>query len=152
MVSPEILRRYPFFASLSDDQLKAIAMIADEKSYPKDTVLIKENTSASKLVLLLEGDVDLVYSGGGEGAIVNALVGSIAPGEVYGVSTLIEPYKFISSARATVPVKVIEVDGAALRTHIESDPRLGYVLMRNVAVAVLERLKYTQVELAAARA
>jgi CRP-like cAMP-binding protein len=152
MISPEVLRRYPFFASLTDDQIKAIAMIAEEKTYPKDTVLIKENTAANKLVLLLEGDVDLVYSGGGEGAIVNALVGSIAPGEVYGVSSLIEPYKFISSARATIPVKVVEIDGVALRALLEVDPKLGYILMRNVAVAVLERLKYTQVELAAARA
>ena len=122
MISPELLRRYPFFASLNDDQLKAIAMIAQEKTYLKDTVLIKENTPANKLVLLLEGDVDLIYSGGGEGAVVNALVGSIAPGEVYGVSSLIEPFTFISSAKATVPVKVVEVDGVALRALMMGMP------------------------------
>ena len=152
MISPELLRRYPFFASLNDDQLKAIAMIAQEKTYLKDTVLIKENTPANKLVLLLEGDVDLIYSGGGEGAVVNALVGSIAPGEVYGVSSLIEPFTFISSAKATVPVKVGEVDGVALRALMDGDAKLAFSLMRNIAQAVLERLKYTQVELAAARA
>ena len=152
MISPELLRRYPFFASLNDDQLKAIAMIAQEKTYLKDTVLIKENTPANKLVLLLEGDVDLIYSGGGEGAVVNALVGSISPGEVYGVSSLIEPFTFISSAKATVPVKVAEVDGVALRTLMDGDAKLAFALMRNIAQAVLERLKYTQVELAAARA
>ena len=152
MISPELLRRYPFFASLNDDQLKAIAMIAQEKTYLKDTVLIKENTPANKLVLLLEGDVDLIYSGGGEGAVVNALVGSIAPGEVYGVSSLIEPFTFISSAKATVPVKVVEVDGVALRALMDRDAKLAFALMRNIAQAVLERLKYTQVELAAARA
>jgi hypothetical protein len=32
------------------------------------------------------------------------------------------------------------------------DQKLGYAMMRNIAAAVLERLKYTQVELAAARA
>jgi CRP-like cAMP-binding protein len=152
MVSPELLRRYPFFASLNDDQLKAIALISEEKTYPKGTLLLKENTTATRLFLLLEGDIDLVYSGGGEGAIVNALVGSIAPGEALGVSSLIEPYKYISSARATMPIKVIEVDGTALRALMEVDQKLGYALMCNIAVAVLERLKYTQVELAAARA
>jgi CRP-like cAMP-binding protein len=152
MISPELLRRYPFFTSLNDDQLKAIAMISEEKFYPKGSVLIKENTPATKLVLLLEGDVDLIFSGGGEGAVVNALVGSIAPGEVYGVSALIEPFTFISSAKATVQVKVVEVDGAALRALMEVDARLAFNLMRNIAMAVLERLKYTQVELAAARA
>ena len=152
MVSPELLRRYPFFALLDDEQLQAIAMIAQEKSYPKGALLVKENTAATCLSLLIEGDIDLIFSGGGEGAICNALVGSIAPGEAYGVSSLIEPYRYTATAKATMPVKVIEVDGLALRAQVEKDGKLGYIMMRNVAIAVLERLRYTQVELAAARA
>jgi CRP/FNR family transcriptional regulator, cyclic AMP receptor protein len=152
MISPELLRRYPFFAMLKDDQLKAIAMIAEERTYPKDSLLVKENAPANKLILLLEGDVDLIYSGGGEGAISNALVGSVAPGEMLGVSSIIEPYTYISSARATIPVKVVDIDGLAVRALMQVDKSLGYALMNNVASAVLERLKYTQVELAAARA
>ncbi|MBI4730721.1 MAG: cyclic nucleotide-binding domain-containing protein [Chloroflexi bacterium] len=152
MVSSELLRRYPFFALLTDEQLRAMALVSEEKTYPKETLLLKENTAANKLILLLEGDVDLIYSGGGEGAISNALVGSIAPGEMLGVSSLIEPYTYISSARATVPVKVVEIDGPAVRALMQVDKLLGYALMRNVSAAVLERLKYTQVELAAARA
>jgi len=127
-------------------------MIAEEKTYPKDTLLVKENMPANKLILLLEGDVDLIYSGGGEGAVVNALVGSIAPGEMLGVSSIIEPYVYISSARSTTPVKVVEIDSPAIRALMQVDKLMGYALMRNVAAAVLERLKYTQVELAAARA
>jgi CRP-like cAMP-binding protein len=152
MVSTELLRRYPFFAMLTDEQLKAIAIVAEEKSYPKDSLLVKEDNEANKLILLLDGDVDLIYSGGGEGAISNALVGSIAPGEMLGVSSIIEPYKYISSARATMAVKVVEIDGAAVRALMQVDKLLGFALMSNVAAAVLERLKYTQVELAAARA
>jgi CRP/FNR family transcriptional regulator, cyclic AMP receptor protein len=152
MVSPELLRRYPFFASLDDQQLAALAMISQEKSYPKGALLVKENNTATCLALLVEGDVDLIFSGGGEGAISNALVGSIAAGEPYGVSSLIEPYRYTASARATMPVKVIELDGVALRNMVAQDSRLGCTIMRNVAIAVLERLRYTQVELAAARA
>jgi CRP-like cAMP-binding protein len=152
MVSPELLRRYPFFALLDDGQLKAIAMIAEEKTYAKGAIIIRENAPAHKLMLLLEGDVDLIYSGGGEGAIVNALVGSVAPGEILGVSSLIEPYTYVCSGRNTMPVKVIEMDAASIRALMKEDCRLGYALMTNIAAAVLERLKYTQVELAAARA
>jgi CRP-like cAMP-binding protein len=152
MISPEFIRRYPFFAMLNDDQVRAIAMIAVEKVHPKGTLLVKENATATKLIILVEGDVDLIYSGGGEGAISNALVGSIAPGEMLGVSSLIEPYTYISSARANGTVKVVEIDGVTLRAAMQADNQLGYVLMCNVAAAVLERLKYTQVELAAARA
>ncbi len=152
MISIELLRRYPFFALLTEDQLKAIAMIAEEKTYPKEILLVKENAPADKLILLLDGDVDLIYSGGGEGAISNALVGSIAPGEMLGVSSLIEPYIYISSARSTIPSRVVEIDGVAIRALMQVDKMLGFALMNNAATAVLERLKYTQVELAAARA
>jgi CRP/FNR family transcriptional regulator, cyclic AMP receptor protein len=152
MVSPELLRRYHFFAMLNEEQLQAIAMISQEKTYPKNMLLLKENTAANTLMLLLEGDVDLIYSGGGEGAVVNALVGSIAPGEILGVSALIEPYIYICTARATQQLRVVEIDGQALRELMKKDARLGFALMNNTASAVLERLKYTQVELAAARA
>jgi CRP-like cAMP-binding protein len=152
MISIELLRRYPFFALLAEDQLKAIAMISEEKTYSKGDLILKENTPATRLILLIEGDVDLIFSGGGEGAICNALVGSIAPGEVLGVSSIIEPYVYISSARATTSAKVVEIDGPALRALMQVDKKLGCGLMSNVASAVLDRLKYTQVELAAARA
>jgi CRP/FNR family cyclic AMP-dependent transcriptional regulator len=152
MVSPEFLRRYPFFASLDEKQLEVIANITQEKTYPKGALLVKENSDATILALLVEGDIDLIFSGGGEGAISNALVGSIAAGEVYGVSSLIEPYCYTATVKATMPVRVLEIDGLALRAMVEKDPKMGYVVMRNVAIAVLERLKYTQVELAAARA
>jgi CRP/FNR family transcriptional regulator, cyclic AMP receptor protein len=141
MISPELLRNYPFFASMSDEQLKAIAMIGEEKSFPKDSILFKENTTASKLMLLLEGAVDLFYSDGSEGSVVNSRVCSIAPRAIFGVSSLIEPYKYTASARATMPVKVVDIDGATLRMMAENDQMLGCVLMRNVAAAVHARLR-----------
>jgi CRP-like cAMP-binding protein len=130
MIPIELLRRYPFFALLTDDQLKAIAMVAEEKTYPKETLLVKENTPATKLILLLEGDVDLIYSGGGEGAITNALVGSIAPGEMLGVSSIIEPFIYISSARATVPAKVVEIDPGFFHRSWISISATGCLLRR----------------------
>jgi CRP-like cAMP-binding protein len=152
MVSVDLIRKYKFFDHLNDDQLKAVSMIAEIETYPKGSLVARENSTASKLYLLLEGDIDLIYSGGGEGAIVNALVGSIAPGEVFGVSSLIEPYQFISSVRADTPIRVIAIDAIGLRAMAEIDAKLGYALMCKVSSAVLERLKFTQMELAVARA
>jgi CRP-like cAMP-binding protein len=140
MVSVDLIRKYKFFDHLNDDQLKAVSMIAEIETYPKGSLVARENSTASKLYLLLEG------------AIVNALVGSIAPGEVFGVSSLIEPYQFISSVRADTPIRVIAIDAIGLRAMAEIDAKLGYALMCKVSSAVLERLKFTQMELAVARA
>lgn len=151
MVPIDLIRRYKFFDHLSDEELKAVSMIAEIETYPKGSLIARETTQASKLYILMEGDIDLIYSGGGEGSIVNALVGSVAPGEVFGVSSLIEPYEFISSVRAGSPIKVITINATALRAMSEIDTKLGYAIMRKVSSAVLERLKFTQMELAVAR-
>ena len=135
MISPELLQRYRFFESLTDEQLKAISMIGEEESFPKDSILFKENTAANKLMLLLEGAVDLFYSGGSN----NSTLSLIAPGAIFGVSSLIEPNQYTSAARATMPIKVVAIDGARLRMMAENDPMLDHVLMRNVAAAVLAR-------------
>lgn len=139
MITPELLKRYPFFASLTDEQLKTIAQIGEEKSFPKDSILIKENTAANNLMLLLDGAVDLFYSNRSEKSEIKSPICSLAPGVIFGISSLIVPYKSTASARATMPVKVVDFDGVALRKIAESDQVLGQVLIRNIAAAVLAR-------------
>lgn len=139
MISPELLSRYTFFNSLTDEQLKDIAMICEEKTLPKDSVLFKKTETANKLILLLEGTVNLSYSSGDKGSVVNA---PISPGEIFGVSSLIGPYKYTASAYATAPIKVVDIDVTTLRMMTENDQILGNVLMRNVAAAVYARLHH----------
>lgn len=61
MVSPEIIRRYPFFGSLSDAQIKAFAMIAEEESFAKGAVICEEGQPATAFYLLMDGGVSLYY-------------------------------------------------------------------------------------------
>jgi len=151
MVSPELLRRYPLFGALSDEQLRVVAMVSEEKSYPGGGVIFHENTPARKLYVVIDGDVDLLYSGGGEGAIVDAPVGSVASGEICGVSSLLEPYRYVDTAKCAKASRVIEIDANALRALCEVDHTLGHTVTRRILQAALERLRYTQIELAAAR-
>ncbi|MEW6030481.1 MAG: Crp/Fnr family transcriptional regulator [Chloroflexota bacterium] len=152
MISHAQLRQYPLFGALNAEQLKAISMVSSEKEFKKGEVVFQENTAASKLFVVVEGEVDLFYGGGGEGAIVDAPVGSIAPGEIFGVSSLLEPYRYIDTAKAAKKTKVIEMDSSALRALCAVDHHLGHELLQQILQAALERLKYTQIELAAARA
>ena len=54
MISPELLRRFPFFNFMNDAQLKAVAMIAEEKDYIIANSIIEANTPASSLYFLIE--------------------------------------------------------------------------------------------------
>ncbi|MCI0519717.1 MAG: cyclic nucleotide-binding domain-containing protein [Chloroflexi bacterium] len=154
MISPELLRRYPFFGKLNDEQLRAIAMISEEVHYaPGDTVL-KEGNPADWLCLLMEGGIDLFYKS--EEAYYAKTskmfhVGEINPEEVFGISALIEPYTYNASSSASQPSRLIQVDAKALRALIELDRGLGYVLIKQLAKTAIQRLEYTRVQLAAAQ-
>jgi len=153
MISPELLRRYPHFGPFNDDQLREIAMIADEITAQENEVIFEECGPADALYLLLEGSVDLSYKSQEEyhpKASKIFSVGEINPGEIFSLSSLIEPYVLNATARASRPSRMVKIEAQALRNLLNSDPSMGYVAMQQITKALLERLAYTRVQLAAA--
>jgi CRP-like cAMP-binding protein len=153
MVSPELLRRYPFFGLLDDSQLKAVAMIADEASCQEGETLFETEKPAEAMWLLMEGCVDLFYVVIDQDAPAKELfISEFNPGDVFGISALIEPHQYTATARATCPSRIVRFDAAGLRALCEVDSKLAYGLMRQTAKAAMSRLHDTRIQLAAARA
>jgi CRP/FNR family cyclic AMP-dependent transcriptional regulator len=150
MISPEVLRRYPFFCCLNEDQQKAIAMVAEEMRVDAGKELFQEGQPVEALYLLMEGSVDLYYAASGDPKD-QLLVGEINPGEPFAISAMIEPFTFTATARVAAPSRVLRVDAKALRALCEVDCRMGYLLMKQVATMAVERLHFARVQLAAAR-
>jgi CRP-like cAMP-binding protein len=153
MISPELLRRYPFFGALSDEQLRQIAMITEEETHDEGKIFLKEKAPADDLYLLIKGSVDLLFTVEEEyhpDRRKEFTVGEINPGELFGISALIEPHLYTSTARAASPVQVLHIDGAALRQRCAADASLACHLYAQVARLALERLNATRIQLAAA--
>ena len=148
MISPEQLRRYPFFAGLTADHLRGIAMISEEVSFPAKTLIFREGEEARYLYVLVSGEVELLYSGGNEGKIADAYVGSIVRGEIFGISTMVGPFHLTASAKSEGPVETIQIEAAGLRAMCEVDHALGYILMQHLAQALMQRLHETRIQLA----
>lgn len=149
MVSPELLRRHRFFGGLREDELAAIAMIAEECNHPDAGVIFREGERATRLYILTAGAIDLIYEIHRADGVDTSYVGSISAGEPFGLSAFVEPYTFTATARAHGPVKTVAIDAAALRALSEVDCRLGYTVMRQVSVALAERLGFARAQLAA---
>ncbi len=153
MISPEILRRYPFFGVLTDAQTKAMAMIGDEEALAKGTVVCEEGKPSKALYLLLDGGVSLYYKSEEEFHPTTRkefLVGEINPGEVFAISALVEPYINTATVKAEKDSRVVKFDAAELKKLVEKDPRLYCLLMREIAKSAMERLAYARIQLAAA--
>jgi CRP/FNR family cyclic AMP-dependent transcriptional regulator len=154
MVSSELLKKYEFFGGLTEEQLKALAKIADEKTITPGGVIFEECDPAEKLYLLMEGTIDLSYRAIDEMHIYMTppkefYAGSINPGEVFGISALIEPFANNATAKASEPSRLIILDANELRKLLEQDIQLAYNLTRQTVKVLMDRLIDLRVQLAA---
>jgi CRP/FNR family transcriptional regulator, cyclic AMP receptor protein len=153
MISPEVLRRFPFFFGFDDNQLKALAMIAEEYEVDANTTIFGEGEPAHKFYLLAEGSIDLFVKSEDQNNPAfrrEFSAGEINPGDVFGINSILEPYKHGFTERAGQASKIIEFDGAALRALIEVDKSFAHRLFLQVAKSLMERLYSTRVQLGAA--
>jgi CRP-like cAMP-binding protein len=151
MISPELLRRYPFFALLDAEERKEVAMLADEIQVVKDTTLFEAGGLADNLYLLIEGGIDLYEVSVDEHdprLRKEFFVGEIDPGEVFAISAVIEPYQLTATARVTAPSRLVRIDAERLKAYIQKDPVFGYKFMHQIARLALARLAQTRVLLA----
>jgi len=153
MISTQILLRYPFFGTLSETQLREIARISEEVSYEKGEIIFEECQPAQGLYLLMEGGVDLTFKSQAEYYPKTSKVfhvGEINPGEIFSISSLIEPYVLNATATASSQIRAIKINAPALRALFEEDYDLAYHVMVQINKALMERLVATRVQLAAA--
>jgi CRP-like cAMP-binding protein len=153
MISPELLRRYPFFGHLSPAELAAMAMIGEDVKLKDEQVVLEEGKPAHALYFLLEGGIDLYYTvkeDARKKECKEILVCQINVGEPFGISTLIEPNVLTASVRSNGASRVLQFDHKALKEAMKADPALELALVREMAKAAIQRLDATRVLLAAA--
>ena len=145
MVSPELLRRYPYFAGISEESLKRVAMIAEPVHLPAEHVMFYEHDPADHLYVIVHGEVDVKYTlGTGEQRTVDTLT----DGDLLVWSALVAPYRMTGMGMTTKPTDLVSINSPELRKLCEEDPRLGYALMTQVARLLANRLEGARVQLA----
>ena len=145
MISPEVLRRYPYFAAIREESLKEVAMLADECRLPADFRVFSEGDPARYMYIIMSGEVNIQYElGSGELRTVDTLV----PGDLLVWSALVEPYKTTAIGITTKPCELVRIAAEPLRTLCERDPRVGYQLVVQVAKLLAHRLEMRRVQLA----
>ena len=113
MVSPELLRRYPFFAGLTHDHIVTMANAAAEQAVEAGNAFFRADEAMCCLYLTIEGAVGVVMelpdhtveqslSGQLTGALHtrDVVMRTVGPGEVFGWSALVPPYTSTASAKA----------------------------------------------------
>ncbi|HEY64928.1 MAG TPA: Crp/Fnr family transcriptional regulator [Caldilineae bacterium] len=146
MVSPELIRRYPYFAGLSMDQIVTLAKVADEQKVEAGHYFFHEGDELCCFYLVLEGAVAVVIEmPDGQEAVIS----TAGPGEVFAWSALVPPHTATASVKAMTPCHVVAFDCRELRKAFEEDCRFGYLMMVKAAQVIRDRLVATRLQVLA---
>ncbi|MGD2157127.1 MAG: cyclic nucleotide-binding domain-containing protein, partial [Anaerolineales bacterium] len=141
MVSPEILRRYPFFAGLSIDRINKLAKVGEEKSFEEEHYFFYEDQKLTHFYLNLEGTIAIVLEVPKRDVehkvseqfsrtllTKDIIISTIGPGEMFGWSGLVPPHKATASAKAQTDCRVITFDCDKLLDVFVEDCEFGYTM------------------------
>jgi CRP-like cAMP-binding protein len=134
-VEVTLLKKYPLFADLTETQLARVAQICEAECFYPDRILFKEGQPGSKIFLLVEGEVEHLFSIGEEGPTRVALS---TPGEILGCPGLVPSYTNVATARSLTQIEVLAIDTAGLRALFEHDCRLAVSIQQHIIQSLLD--------------
>lgn len=152
MTAFEHLQHFPFFSFMDEKQLKMVAAIAQELQFNAGDEICEAHTPSDSLYFLTQGSLlyyMVVVSEYQPDYRKEYFIGVVNPGEIFGISSLVEPHLHTATLRADKPSCVIKIDGSALRALCEEDVHLSLALMKAVAKTAMNRLEMTRVQLVA---
>jgi CRP/FNR family transcriptional regulator, cyclic AMP receptor protein len=144
MVSPEIIRRYPFFSGLTMEQVITLAKLAEELSVPGGHYFHLEGDDLKNFYLILEGEVNVITKLPQKDKEV--VISTLGAGDVFGWSSMVPPHSATAGAKSAIPSRVLAFDCQALFDVFESDCKFGYVMMLKIAQLIRERLNDLRLE------
>ncbi|HXX39211.1 MAG TPA: cyclic nucleotide-binding domain-containing protein [bacterium] len=139
-----ILAQHPFFQGLAPEDLQLIAGCGSNMHFDEGTYLFHEGDTSERFFLIRHGRVAVEISSPGRGPLT---IETLKPGDILGWSWLVPPYRKQFDARAVDAVRATSFDGACIRAKCETDPRLGYELLKRFAQIIGHRLQAARLQL-----
>lgn len=152
MVSTQVLKEFGLFQGLDDSELTKIAELCNARTLDEGTLYFDQGKEAKEIHLCRSGKVDIVVRLR-EPWGIEVTVHKAGGGEVFGWSSLVEPYIYTASAKIVERTEDIYIKASDLSKLFEENTRIGYIFMRNLSAVISSRLtEYRQklsVEIAA---
>ena len=159
MVSPELIRRYQFFADFNADQIVMLAKAANEIEVEAEQNIFTEGEELDQFYIVLDGKVAILIDRPdpdvmqptslqltGDFIKTQTVVSTICPGELFGWSALVPPHAATSSAKTRQTSTIITFDCRELEKDLDKDPQFARLMMQKMAQVIRDRLRDMRIE------
>jgi CRP-like cAMP-binding protein len=135
---PELLK------NLSPADAAQVIALGSRMSVASGSVLFQLGADADRIFLIERGRINLTLPMQVLSRDEDVLVEERVSGQTLGWSALIPPHRFTLKATAQIDTQVLAVPRAALLDHFAARPEVGYLVTRNVAEVIGQRLQVFQ--------
>jgi CRP/FNR family cyclic AMP-dependent transcriptional regulator len=144
MVSKEDILQFKIFDGITLEELDAVFDISQEVKYNSGDIILEESSygSDSDFFIILQGNVKVELQSGQtqpEGQVSKRLA-VLKSGEVFGEMGLLRSRRRSAQVSAYSDLTVRKVNQKKLFQLFVYNPRLGYLIMRNLAAILSDRI------------
>ena len=143
-IDATVLQNVPLFEGLSAEELNSIADLCHEEMYAAEDVICHAGEEGTHMYILTSGQVAVeTVTASGEvrqPALLNQ-------GDLFGDFAFIYVGPRIATIRAIQPCTVLAIAREDFERLAEQDNHLGFLVMRNIAQRVCQRLRELDVSL-----
>lgn len=158
MPEKKILTGFSFFSDVASDTLEVISQKGEILEFKAGDVIFHYAQPSTHFYGLLEGGVDLIlvfkdkilktdieYEEAIQATMVDEekeiVVDTVAPGQVFGWSSVVGSGKRTVTAECSEASRVISIPADELKAMFDKDHTLGYIVMKRLCNIIASRLQ-----------
>lgn len=137
MVIVEAIEESDLFKGASPEFLNEMARIGEVRNFKRGSIMCRANEKARFFYQLLEGQIDIMLA---EKEIIHFTLSR--PGEIFGWSSLVEPYTYTATAKCKTDVRVVRMSRESLEKTMIKYPADGLAILRHLTSIISQRLRH----------
>jgi hypothetical protein len=130
-----LLRGLPIFNGLGDGELCKMARLFEQKLYRANEMVFNKGDSSNEAYIVMRGQIDICLEENAKP------VASIVNGAITGEQAFLDSVPRNAIGIAAQPSILLVMQRPAFNALIQSEPHLGMVVMRNIAIEVSSKLR-----------
>ena len=129
----KILKKIPVFNGLQDLEYQRVLAMCSSTAVKEGETLFSQGDDGNSMFILLSGEIDIIVEGVG-------VVHTMKTGEILGEIGLVKKVPRTASAVIKQNCVLLQLYSETLHEVVKKHPRIGYIIMRNVAQILADRL------------
>lgn len=143
VLTMETLPPVHIFGSLTEEQRQRVRSLERQETYEANTIICSQGAEARHLYLVQEGQIAVECQLASGARIPIAVLSSTG---AFGWSALVRPYQLTATVVALTRARVLAIERGALLGLMQADPRLGFLIMQDIASIMASRLRSLEQE------